>query len=269
MISFLNIRRSAKYISKHTTDITDLRAVQKELQENLTTLQNITDNMLDMVSFFTIEGEVVYVSPSCEFLIGHKPELIIGRNMIEFVHPDDREYALAVFAEFINTQSPRQHELRLRTAGGRYIWTETIGKAQKNDAGEITGIIINTRDITDRKKADKTAADEQMFLNTVLDNIKEAIIICDQEGKIIRFNESARKLHNLPEEPIPADQWAEYYDLYYADGSTLLAKEDIPLFRALKGDDVVGLFPYQIKGFDNRDRPFRHTASDKDDKSYL
>lgn len=93
-------------------------------------------------------------------------------------------------------------------------------------------------DITERRSTKKAAQNERVFLNTVLDNIKDAIVICNQNGKIIRFNESARRLHNLPEEPIPSEQWAEHYDLYHPDGVTPLATEDVPLFRALKGEDV-------------------------------
>ncbi len=78
----------------------------------------------------------------------------------------------------------------------------------------------------------------RLFLSSVLDYIKEAIIICNERGEIIRFNESARRIHGLPEKPIPPDQWAEHYDLYYSDGITLLATKDIPLFRALNGEDV-------------------------------
>jgi len=96
-------------------------------------------------------------------------------------------------------------------------------------------------DITEQKKAEEAFKREDIFLSSILDNVKEAIIICNENGEIIRFNEAARRLHNLPEKQIPAEQWAEYYDLYSPDGSTLLATEDIPLFRALEGEDVINV----------------------------
>ena len=82
------------------------------------------------------------------------------------------------------------------------------------------------------------AGDEQAFLAAVLDNIGEAIVICDANGRLIRFNEAARSLHGLPEHPIPPDQWAGYYDLYHMDGVTPLETSGIPLFRALQGERV-------------------------------
>jgi PAS domain S-box-containing protein len=42
----------------------------------------------------------------------------------------------------------------------------------------------------------------------------------------------------LPEQPLPADQWAQHYNLYLPDGKTCMKKEDVPLFRALQGECV-------------------------------
>ncbi len=98
-----------------------------------------------------------------------------------------------------------------------------------------------SRTLTQRQQIEEAFKREDIFLSSVLDNVKEAIIICNENGEIIRFNEAARRLHNLPEKQIPAEQWAEYYDLHSPDGSTLLATEDIPLFRALKGEDVINV----------------------------
>ena len=221
-----------------STDLTELKSVKNELQKNLLTLQNITDNMFDLVSIFTIDGTVEYTSPSCEKLLGYKPEDIIGRNMFDFVHPDDREKTTGQMQELVDSKSEMTQVLRLRKIDGDYVWVENIGKTQTNEKGEVTGIITSTRSISERVESKKIAEDERIFLNIVLDNITEAIIICNAEGKIIRFNEAARRLHNLPEEFIPAEQWAEYYDLYYSCGKKLLKKEDIPLFRAFKGEDV-------------------------------
>ncbi len=47
-------------------------------------------------------------------------------------------------------------------------------------------------------------------------------------------------MHGLPQqEPAPPpEQWAAYYDLYLPDGKTLMSVEDLPLFRALQGEQV-------------------------------
>jgi PAS domain S-box-containing protein len=78
----------------------------------------------------------------------------------------------------------------------------------------------------------------QKFLEAVLDNIEVGIVACDAAGTLTFFNRATRILHGLSEEPIGPDEWAEHYDLYLADGKTLMQKEDIPLFKALKGEHI-------------------------------
>jgi PAS domain S-box-containing protein len=79
---------------------------------------------------------------------------------------------------------------------------------------------------------------QQGFLNALLENVEDGIVACDSEGVLTIFNHAARELHGLPERPIPADRWAEYYDLYLPDGKTRMRKEEIPLFRALQGEHI-------------------------------
>lgn len=78
---------------------------------------------------------------------------------------------------------------------------------------------------------------EQAFLKAVLENVHDGIVACNAAGILTLFNRATRELHGLPEQPIPADEWAQYYDLYLPDGSPM-RREDIPLFRALQGEIV-------------------------------
>jgi PAS domain S-box-containing protein len=86
------------------------------------------------------------------------------------------------------------------------------------------------------RTADLARANE--FLKALLENIQDGIVACDAGGVLTLFNRATREFHGLPEEPIPAEQWAAHYDLYRADGKTLLAAEEIPLYRALRGEGV-------------------------------
>ncbi len=90
----------------------------------------------------------------------------------------------------------------------------------------------------DRRRAAASLQKEQEFLQAVLDNIDEGIVACDAEGVLTLFNHATRKLHYLPQAPLPADSWAEHYDLYLPDGKTRMSKEEVPLFQALQGRHV-------------------------------
>ena len=74
---------------------------------------------------------------------------------------------------------------------------------------------------------------ENIFLQTVLDNIADGVVACNSEGTLTVFNQASREFHGLPEKSITPDLWAKYYDLFEVDGKTPLVKERIPLYRAL------------------------------------
>ena len=76
------------------------------------------------------------------------------------------------------------------------------------------------------------------FINALLEIVGDAIVACDSEGVITVFNHAARNMYGRDQQPIAADQWAEYYELYLPDGQTRMRKEEIPLFRALQGENV-------------------------------
>ena len=76
------------------------------------------------------------------------------------------------------------------------------------------------------------------FINALLENVEDGVVACDSEGVITVFNHAARRMHGRDGQPIAADRWADYYDLYLPDGRTRMRKEEIPLFRALQGESV-------------------------------
>jgi PAS domain S-box-containing protein len=76
------------------------------------------------------------------------------------------------------------------------------------------------------------------LLSAVLENIQAGVVACDNEGTLTLFNRATHEFHGLPEQPLPPERWAEHYSLYQADGVTPMSTEEIPLFRALKGEQV-------------------------------
>ena len=80
---------------------------------------------------------------------------------------------------------------------------------------------------------------EREFLSALLENLSEGIVACDDKGRLSLFNHTTRELHGLHEEKLPPDQWADHYDLYLADGKTLMPVDQIPLVRAYRGEKVV------------------------------
>ena len=90
----------------------------------------------------------------------------------------------------------------------------------------------------ERRRAEAALTREREFLRAVLENVQDGIVACDARGVLTLFNRAFREFHGQAAQGLPADEWARQYDLYQSDGKTPLAKEEVPLFRALRGEWV-------------------------------
>ena len=124
------------------------------------------------------------------------------------------------------------------TIDGRDTWWLTSLNPVEDESGNIYRLVGTSLNISDRKQAELELDRDKNFVRTLLDNLSDGIVFCDREGVITLFNSATRKFHGLPQKAIPPEQWAEHYDLYLLDGETKMSKQNIPLFRALKGESV-------------------------------
>jgi two-component system cell cycle sensor histidine kinase/response regulator CckA len=112
--------------------------------------------MADVISQTDAQLKIVYVSPSIEKVFGYLPHEIEGKSGTDLIHPDDLEQILKVAAEA--RQQGAQSVLlqyRYRHANGGYIWVESATQLLYDEQGQSKGAIFGTRDISDRKKAEK------------------------------------------------------------------------------------------------------------------
>ena len=79
---------------------------------------------------------------------------------------------------------------------------------------------------------------EQQYLATVLDTIDAGIVACDTLGRITLFNHKAVALYHEPPCSSQLEVWASRTPHLKPDGRTVLTLEELPLFRALRGDRV-------------------------------
>lgn len=98
--------------------------------------------------------------------------------------------------------------------------------------------IIRLPSIAEIRSTNAELSALNVFLDSVLNNIKDGIVACDSEGRLTLFNRATREFHGIDVEKLPPEQWAERFSLYKADGKTTMSQDDIPLYRAFTGQEV-------------------------------
>ncbi len=133
------------------TDFTDFKQVTQALEVSEGRFKALTESAMDIVTVLDANGLITYQSPSVTHLLGHDPRDMIGMSQFNLVHRDDVEPMQGMFRELIaKGEMTRPIEFRVMNKAGAWRTLESIGKNCLNVPG-VRGIIVNTRDITDRK----------------------------------------------------------------------------------------------------------------------
>ena len=122
---------------------------------------------------------------------------------------------------------------------GPTIWVRRTIVPWHDRHGAVGGLIKFFEDITDAKVHEGEKARNRVFLESVLANIKDGIVACNEDAELILFNDAAQEFHGKGVRNLPPEQWAGYYDLYGSDGVTRLSVDEVPLVKAARGNLVI------------------------------
>jgi two-component system sensor kinase FixL len=139
----------------------EFQASELELRRENEQLRALIENTSDIISIINEDGTIRYESPSVERVLGYRPEELIGKNVLDFVHPDDIAATVgALKAAFGNAGVAQSTELRFRHRDGSWRVVEVIGKCPTNPP-DIAGVVFDSRDVTERKRMEVEARQHQ------------------------------------------------------------------------------------------------------------
>lgn len=140
------------------------------------------------------DGAIVYESASLEHLLGYPPESVVGQSAFSFVHPEDAPRVIAMFTEAVaEPRSTRQLTLRLRHADGSYRHFE-INATNRLDDAAVAGVVVTSRDVTDRVAAEERLRRLQTRLAGVLDGTEDGVVSVDSTQRVTMFNRGAERI---------------------------------------------------------------------------
>jgi diguanylate cyclase (GGDEF)-like protein/PAS domain S-box-containing protein len=132
------------------TDITNLKRVEHALEESEARFRALTESAMDIVTVLDEDGIIRYQSPSVRNILGYNPEKMIGQYQFDLVHPDDCEFVKSAHERLIRENiMGRPVEFQVRHKDGTWRTLESIAK-NSLDNPHIRGVIVNTRDVTER-----------------------------------------------------------------------------------------------------------------------
>lgn len=124
----------------------------------------LIENSADVIALLSADGVILYESPAVQRMLGYQPEDLLGHNAFELLHPDDVASGALLFEQILREpRTPFTEQIRYRCKGGEWRWVEATG-ANLLDEPDVEAIVVNYRDISERKQAEA----EQLRLATQL-----------------------------------------------------------------------------------------------------
>jgi PAS domain S-box-containing protein len=130
------------------SDITE----QKRREQGLERYRRMIESLDDIATIIEPDGTIKYVSPAVERVLGYKPDELIGEVGFGYQSPEGSEAVADAIEDVLdNPAEPRTVQTRFRRADGSWCWVESTLRNRLDD-GVIDGILVSSRDISERKR---------------------------------------------------------------------------------------------------------------------
>src|SRR3954452_7714365 len=137
----------------------------------------LVENSSDGIALLDPEGYVHYSSPAISRILGYSVEQFIGVNVFTLMHPDDLMEGRRRFAAILSGDAPLKAmpDLRYRHSDGTWRYLEVL-RTNRLDDPAVRAIVVNFRDVTERRlaleDAERLRRRYELILNSIADGVK-------------------------------------------------------------------------------------------------
>jgi two-component system cell cycle sensor histidine kinase/response regulator CckA len=219
-----SVTSGGRFLTGFIRDVSDRRSAEEALRKSEEHWRSLIENALDIITILDADGIVRFESPSVERVLGYRPEQLVGCHAWEFVHPDDLPQMLEIFRTSLgNFGETEPVEFRFRHIDGSWRTLEAIGKNLLKHSA-VAGIVINSRDITERKKTERALRETNQTLQALIEALPLAVIALDRAGTPTMWNSAAERIFGWKAEEVlgrsypivPDDRLEEHRTLFRA-----------------------------------------------------
>jgi PAS domain S-box-containing protein len=134
---------------------------EKAARESEIRFAALVQHSSDAISIIDQEGYLKYTSPANLSVFGYGADELQGIRLREIIHPEDRQRALQAIAQVSNEpEKSRSLAVRVRHRNDSWIPVESV-LTNLLEQPSIAGIVINSRDVTERRKAEEALRDSE------------------------------------------------------------------------------------------------------------
>ncbi len=157
------------------------------LERNEARFRAMVRDSNDIMAIVDPHGRLVYASPVTERILALDIEPLIGSDVFDLIHPEDRETARRGFQSTRDGGEVDRIEVRLRRGDGTWRVVEAVATNLLDDPS-VEGIVISARDLTDRRRAEAELREAQERFRSAFEHAPIGMALISIDGRLFRVN---------------------------------------------------------------------------------
>ncbi len=184
-------------------DITERKRSEEALKVSEEKFRSFIENSYDVFCVMKSDSTIQYISPSVKKVLGFDPTELMGKQGLGLLHPEDLSIAEKALQKIVPVPGAAiTVEMRHRHKDGSWRSIE-ITAVNLLDNPAVQGIVLNNRDVTDKKQAEEALRHSEESFRNLIENSNDVISLVGADGKARYVSPSIKKVMGYdPEERI-------------------------------------------------------------------
>jgi PAS domain S-box-containing protein len=182
-------------------DVTEQVAARHALERTERRWRALVHHSPDVMVLVDRRGAIRYVNEAVSTAAGYRPDELEGGDAFDLVHEGDRDPIRSTFARLVEDGEPSRVSYRLKHKDGSWRWWEAVASRLFDDEGHPE-VVVNARDVTERRRALDEAERQRNLLSAALDALPGPFYLFDEKGRYVLWNDALERATGMGPEAI-------------------------------------------------------------------
>ncbi|MBC8287499.1 MAG: PAS domain S-box protein [Nitrospinae bacterium] len=175
---------------------------EKKNSETIEKLSQVAQQIPIAVLITDDEGNIEYVNEALTKLSGYSSEEVLGQNPRIFKSGESPDAYYKILWETISQGKEWRGVFHNKKKSGELYWESVLIFSLKDINGKVSKFICLKEDITEKKQLESTLIDHERLIRSVVNNLKDGLIISNVDGNIQLFNKGAEEIFGYRAEEV-------------------------------------------------------------------
>lgn len=227
-------------------DISEGKKIEKVLRESEEKYRSIVENTSEFIYMIDKDFRVLSLNRSAADILGAEPHEIVGKSLFEIFPKETASHFVKELKRVFKTGRKSPHHESTMVVGEEEYWVIASLSPVRDEAENIVAVVGFSKDITERKRAEKVLRENEERYRVLIDNIPDFVYIVDEDYSVLSANRSATRLFGYKLEEILGKS---IFDLFPTEIATNFQEQLDGAFKTGRSKTIDGVLVVNDREF--------------------